>query len=160
MQLHTLQHKLYTASIHLHRQLLRNEALNGGRSGELRHVLSDAESQFAAMRQGEEESNLRRLPRTLSPGELTADLQGSRNNSLQSDQLGSTRLDSVPTPPEVEGSRATLLTSGSGGEGREEGAPPRGFAGVKKAVVGVKKRVAQLAATPRDDAQLQPHSTI
>lgn len=116
------------------------------------------------MRQGEEESPLRRLPRTLSPGELTADLQGSRNNSLQSEQLESIRVDSLPTPPEAEGSRATLLASGSGGEhvGVEEAVAPRGLAGMKKAVVGVTKRVAQLAAMPRDDGagRLHPHSTI
>lgn len=108
-------------------------------------MLSDAESQFAALRHGEEEEG-RRLPRTLSPGELTADLHPSRDDSLQ--------LGSVGTP---EG--GTLLA------GSEEAArAPRGL--VKKAVVSVKKRVKQLAATPREDdddarkGRLQPHPTV
>ncbi len=144
--------------------MLRNESLAAGRSGDLRHAPSDAESQFA-LRPGvsDVESQMRH--------HIASDVQTSQGNSLQSDMLGSTRLDSRLTS-EVDDSRTGLLgteqttptqpqgeaptpPAGSGSVPPPQASPDDGGAQesgrrVKKAGQGMKKGMVQLSSTPRD----------
>lgn len=116
----------------------------------------------------------------MSPGDMASDIPTSQANSLQSDMLGSNRLDSRMTS-EVDVSRTNLLAAADGSttpdapsvpSGSSASLPPRpksadgrpsgglheqdggarGLSGVKKTVRGMKKRMVQLASTPRDSA--------